>query len=390
MIRVAIVSPYDPRPQAGGDPRGLRGGVEEALDRCASGLARRGHDVTLLCSATLAGERVDPDGVRVVRVKRRGSLFRAPIAAFWRHLPADADVVHVPATYPLVSDLVPLRGSKRRAVVVDYHFDVHGTSALMRLAAATYAGTLGRAMRRATTIVCKSRDYAEHSPALRKLPRERIEWVPNGVALDDFPLGSGKREGLLCVGRLVPYKGVDVLVRAMPRIHDLTGARLAIVGDGPENARLRSLAAQYGAPVDFLGRVPREELAHRYASSKLTILPSVNSQEAFGIALLESMSAGTPVVASDLPGVREVAGLAGLTAPPGDVRALADTVALAYENADRFGHPADIRARVAERYAWPRVIERLERVYARAIDSVATRFRRAPGRAHAPARGAAR
>ena len=366
-MRVTIVSPYDPRPPAGADPKGLRGGVEESLDRCASGLAARGHDVTLLCTAPGASDARDEDGVRVVRVKRRGSLFRAPIAPLWRRIPKDADVVHVPATYPLVSDLVPWREAGRRAVVVDYHFDVHGTSMAMRLAAGAYAGTLGRAMRRATRIVCKSTDYADHSPVLSRLPRARLDWVPNGVDLDDFPLATGPREGLLCVGRLVPYKGIDVLLRAMPRIHDLTGARLAIVGDGPEAPRLRSLAAQIGAPVDFLGRVPHDRLASLYASRKLTILPSVNSQEAFGIALLESMAAGTPVVASDLPGVREVATLAGTTAPAGDPDALAETVAAAYENARAFGSAAEIRERVAQRYAWPSVVAQLERVYARAV-----------------------
>lgn len=388
-MRITIVSPYDPRPAAGADPKALRGGVEESLDRSAQGLARLGHDVTILCTGERAATRIDEDGVHIVRIRRRGTLFRAPIAALWAKLPEDADIVHVPATYPLVSDLVPLLESKRRAVVVDYHFDVHGSSMAMRLAASTYAGTLGRAMRLATRIVCKSTDYAQHSPVLRRLPREQLEWVPNGVDLDAFPLGSGERRDLLCVGRLVPYKGVDVLVRAMPRIHDLTGARLTIVGDGPENARLRSLAAQYGAPIDFLGRVPHDKLAELYAARKLTVLPSVNSQEAFGIALLESMAAGTPVVASDLPGVREVAALAGLTTPPGDVGALAESVAAAYENADTFGRPAEIRARVAERYSWPIVVRQLEQVYARALDAVASRPLRAPGKTRAPAGGSA-
>ena len=368
-MRITIVSPYDPRPPAGSDPRGLRGGVEEALDRCARGLALRGHDVTLLCSARRAGETMDADGVRVVRVKRRGMLFRTPLAPLWRRLPKDAEVVHVPATYPLVSDLVPLREARHRAVILDYHFDVHGTSLAMRLAAATYSGTLGRAMRRATRVVCKSPDYARHSRVLARVPPAQLECVPNGVDLDDFPLGVGERQDVLCVGRLVPYKGVDVLVRAMPRIHDLTGARLTVVGDGPENARLRSLAAQLGAPVDFLGRVPHEELAALYATHKLTVLPSVNSQEAFGIALLESMSAGTPVVASDLPGVREVAALAGVVSPPGDAQELAATVAAAYENVNAFGSPREIRARVEERFAWPSVVAQLEKVYERAVSS---------------------
>jgi glycosyltransferase involved in cell wall biosynthesis len=164
------------------------------------------------------------------------------------------------------------------------------------------------------------------------------------------------------VGRLVPYKGVDVLLRAMPRVHAETGARLTVVGDGPERARLERLAPPC---VRFAGRLPRDALARAYADARLTVLPSVNGQEAFGIALLESMAAGTPVVASDLPGVREVAALAGTTAPPGDPDALADAIVRATQSA--FGPPREIRARVAARYDWRVVLDAWERVYEEAL-----------------------
>jgi glycosyltransferase involved in cell wall biosynthesis len=169
----------------------------------------------------------------------------------------------------------------------------------------------------------------------------------------------------------VPYKGVDVLVRAMPRIHRETGARVRIVGDGPEAPRLKALARDLDAPVDFLGRVPQPDLARLYGEARVSVLPSVNTQEAFGIALLESMAAGTPVVASDLPGVREVASLAGATAPPGDPEGLAEAVVRAWRDPEAFGSPAEIRARVEARYAWPSIVERLEAVYADALSAVA-------------------
>lgn len=388
-MKVAIVSPYDPRPPEGADPHGLRGGVEEALDRCASGLAARGHEVTVVCSAPRASATKDADGVEMWRVRRWGTLFRNPIAALWRHLPDDAEVVHVPATYPFVSDLIPKREAGRRAVVVDYHFDVHGTSRAMRVAAALHGATLGRGMRRATRIVCKSRDYAASSRGLAKVDPDRLDWVPNGVDLEEFPLSTAPRDDILCVGRLVPYKGVDTLLRAMPAITDRTGARLTVVGDGPERPRLHSLAAQLGAEVTFRGRVPQEELPGLYGAHKLTVLPSANSQEAFGIALLESMATGTPVVASDLPGVREVARLAGDVAPAGDAEGLADVVCDAWHDTARFGAPADIRARVASTYSWGAVVERLEDVYESAIEDVA-RQRTLPAPLPRRARRAAR
>lgn len=380
MSRVAIVSPYDPRPAHADDPLALRGGVEEALDRCAQGLAARGHEVTIVCSAPEAGDSVDDDGVRIVRVRRRGAFFRNPIAPLRRHIPADAEVVHVPATYPFVSDMIPLRESPQRAVIVDYHFDVHGTSAAMGAAAWAHRATLGRGILSATRIVCKSLDYARHSRILKRLPADRLDWVPNGVDLADFPLHGGAREGILCVGRLVPYKGVETLLRAMPSIHRESGIGLTLVGDGPERERLLALAAKLRAPVHFRGRVPADELARLYGGARLTVLPSANSQEAFGIALLESMATGTPVVASDLPGVREIALLAGTTAACRDPDALAAAILQALREPARFGAPAAIRARVARTYAWPRVVERLEDVYERALEQTAARRARPSSR----------
>lgn len=373
-MHVAIVSPYDPRPDGRDDPRALRGGVEEALDRCAGGLAARGHEVTVVASAPEAGRSDEPDGVRLVRVKRHGALFRNPIAALHARVPADADVVHVPATYPFVSDLIPWREARRgRATVLDYHFDVHGTSAAMRAAALAHRAVAVPAMLRATRIVAKSIDYAEHSRVLSRVPPARLDWVPNGVDVHEFRADLPRRDELLCVGRLVPYKGVDHLVRAMPRVHAETGARLRVVGDGPERGRLEQLARRLGAPVEFEGRLAREELARAYGEARLTILPSANSQEAFGIALLESMAAGTPVVASDLPGVREVARLAGLVAPPRDPETLADAIARAWRDPAQFGSPRDIRQRVAREYDWSAVAARLEAVHAAAIRDAAQR-----------------
>lgn len=387
-MHIAFVSPYDPRPPGAEDPDGLRGGVEQALDRAASGLARRGHKVTVVCSSARAGTSVTDDGVRFVRVRRHATLFRTPVAWLARHVPHDADVVHVPATYPFVSDWIPIRESLRgRPTVLEYHFDVYGTSLAMRAAAWLHARTLGHGMWRATRIVTKSLDYAAHSKVLSHVPRSRLDWVPNGVDVDDFHLGP-KEDFVLCVGRLVPYKGVDVLVRAMPEVARMTGARLVVVGDGPLRGRLEALACRLEAPVTFLGRVGQQELRRLYAAARVCVLPSVNSQEAFGISLLESMASGTPVVASDLPGVREVARLAGRVAPSGDSLVLADMIVRTWCEPKAFGAPAQIRKRVEAQYGWDVVLDRLEAVYRRAVQPGAPR-RPTPWPTRRPTRGSA-
>jgi rhamnosyl/mannosyltransferase len=132
---------------------------------------------------------------------------------------------------------------------------------------------------------------------------------------------------VLFVGRLVYYKGVDVLIDAMAHIH----ATLLIVGEGPLEAELRRRAVVRGIQdrVVFLGEVAAESLPAYYHASDVFVLPSVANTEAFGVVQLEAMAAGVPVVSTKLPtGVSWVNedGVSGLLVAPGDPIALADSI----------------------------------------------------------------
>ena len=126
---------------------------------------------------------------------------------------------------------------------------------------------------------------------------------------------------VLFVGRLVPYKGVDVLLEALKGVD----AAALIVGDGPLRAALEAQARALGVaePVRFLGSVADEELAALYRACDVFVLPSVTRQEAFGVVQLEAMAAGKPVVSTDLgTGVGWVNrhGETGFVVPPRDPR----------------------------------------------------------------------
>ena len=130
---------------------------------------------------------------------------------------------------------------------------------------------------------------------------------------------------VLFVGRLVYYKGVDVLLEAL-RLTER--ARLAIVGVGPLFTRLAEQAARLGITerMKFLGAVPDDRLRSLYKCARFLVLPSVASSEAFGMVQLEAMAAGRPVISTDLKsGVPYVNrhGVTGLIVPPSDPRALA-------------------------------------------------------------------
>jgi glycosyltransferase involved in cell wall biosynthesis len=136
---------------------------------------------------------------------------------------------------------------------------------------------------------------------------------------------------LLYIGRLVDKKGVDVLVEALAR---LDGARLEVIGDGPDRAALDQLADRVGVAdrVCFRGKLPQADVLAALARAQVAVIPSRvgagGDMEGTPVVLCEVMAAGAPVVASNLGGLGECIddGLDGLLVPPGDVDALATTL----------------------------------------------------------------
>jgi phosphatidylinositol alpha-mannosyltransferase len=153
--------------------------------------------------------------------------------------------------------------------------------------------------------------------------------MPNGVEVERFakadrwpapvtPGGSGR--AILFVGRHEPRKGLEVLLKAFSALD--TDAVLWVAGEGPETA---ALAAAAPDNVEWLGRISDQELAERLRAAAVFCAPSLHG-ESFGVVLLEAMAAGTPVVASDISGYRDVArqDKEALLVPGGDPAALAE------------------------------------------------------------------
>ena len=363
-LRISLVCPFDPQPPAVRGSVAQVGGVERVFAEVAKRLAARGHDVTLLCSTDGRPGRAVEAGVKVVREKRHLTLFRAPVCTLTRRIPYTSDIIQVAATYPFTTPAVLHRARKLGIpAVLDFHFEPHLESPLGKLAAHAYRRVGPPSYQHADAVVVRSLSYAERSPSLDAIPKDRLQVVPNGFDPERFkPTGSMRRgDYLLFVGRLVPYKGLEVLLRAMAK--GKVSAPLLIVGDGPLRTPLKQLAARLGVDAHFLGHVPDQDLPALYRGARLTLLPSVNKQEAFGICLIESMACGTPVLASALPGVKEVAEVGGLTAPPGDVDALAAQLKVALEPGRLPRGPA-LSAKVGRLYSWDAVTDRLLEVYA--------------------------
>jgi rhamnosyl/mannosyltransferase len=198
----------------------------------------------------------------------------------------------------------------------------------------------------------------------------------------------GGRRLVLFVGRLVYYKGADVLVRAMAGLD----ADLVLVGRGPLGAELRRVALEAGTRAVFLPPQDDDELAAWYRAADVLCLPSVARSEAFGLVQIEAHAAGTPVVSTSLPtGVRfaNLDGITGLVVPPGDPRAL--RAALERLLADdelrrRLGGQA--RERAVREFTVPRMVAGTVEVYREAAEVHAARRSKASRAAPAaPPRG---
>jgi glycosyltransferase involved in cell wall biosynthesis len=350
MTRVALLSPrYAPSV----------GGVEAHVAGIAHGLAARGDDVQVLTQARRASTR--RDGAVAVHAFREVVPSHAyPVApgmARWLGRHADElEVVHAHSYHGVPALAGALRASGPFVFTPHYHGTGH--TPVARLVHRAY-GSLGRRIfERADRILCVSRAEAALVAAHHPTVEERIEVVPNGVDVDaiehaePFPTASPV---VLVLGRLVPYKRVDTVVRAMAGVGG--GAELVVLGEGGERPRLERLAAELGVRARFPGRVASSEVACWLRTA--TVVVSASEQEAFGLTLLEALTAGARVVASDLPAHREVA----TDWSTGDaVRLVADRAQLTAAMCDQLQGgrlPVDQRPR----WSWTDVAARVAAVY---------------------------
>jgi phosphatidylinositol alpha-mannosyltransferase len=191
------------------------------------------------------------------------------------------------------------------------------------------------------------------------------EVVPNGVLAPPQAEPGGREHRVVFVGRHEPRKGLHVLLRAWPEIHRQSGARLRLIGADPLAVRLlQARVGASGAGIDVLGFLSQSELTAELLAAKALVAPSVGG-ESFGMVLTRAFACATPAVASDIPGYREVATPeTGLAVPPGDPAALAQAVlALLEDEPRRQALGAAARELALERYAWPRIAERLDGIY---------------------------
>ncbi|MFM8552511.1 MAG: glycosyltransferase [Nitrospiraceae bacterium] len=311
------------------------GGTEEQIRELALRLDRRRYDVTVcaLQGPGVVAEEVRAKGVRVVLLQGRGKgdvrvLYRLyRLIRTWR-----PDIVH--SFLSLANLSAMLVGRLFAAPIIIW------SCRDLNVWKTPWHWRLDRwAIQRADAMTCCSDAVRLFAAQHMQLPAERITTIHNGIDRDRFTAASklelaqlGLRAGLPVVGtacRLYePKKGLAVLLRAMRLAADRGDApwQLLIVGEGPARADLEQLSERLNLADRVVFAGPRRDVASVLPLMDLFVCPSL--YEGFGIAIVEAMLAGLPVVASDVGGIPEIVvpGDTGLLVPPGDPEALAKAI----------------------------------------------------------------
>ncbi|HKI84640.1 MAG TPA: glycosyltransferase, partial [Candidatus Krumholzibacteria bacterium] len=348
----------------------VRGGMESALEQICLGLRRRGHRVLALVSADERRASASyREGVAVWRLGRYGQIASSPVnpglARALKRVRSQfrPQLVHLHLPNPAVAVAWLLFGDRQLPLVISYHSDI----VRQRRLASLLEPLRQRVLARAAKIVVSSEDLRNSSRSLAA-HRARCIVIPWGIDVDTILPGPPPSPELLpfpryflFVGRMVYYKGLEVLLAALQQ----ENMPLVVVGEGPLRARWEKQAASRGLGdrVYFAGAVSQQALDTLYRGCVAQVLPSIAASETFGLVQLEAMARGRPVVAARASGgvasVQED-GVSGLLVPPADADSLRRALKTLWDDpqrAEAMGQAA--RARVVSHFHQGRRMEQL-------------------------------
>ncbi len=334
------------------------GGVESIVQSLCEGLADRANVRALVCNKKGTAAHDLLNGVEVIRAPGMGQLFSMPVSLSFigqmRKYAKEADILHFHMPFPM-GDLSYFLSGYRGKVVVYWHSDIVRQKRMLKL----YRPLMNAFLRRADRIITATEGHIKGSEQLAPY-RYKCVVVPYGIDAEDYvkngapgrvlPPAQKDMADILFVGRLVHYKGAEVLLHAMEQVKN---AQLTLVGDGPLRQELTELADKLDmlGRVHFLGRLTDAQVKACFRDCDVFVLPSIQNNEAFGLVQLQAMCYAKPVVNTALPtGVPLVSvhGQHGLTAKPGDATSLADALKILVhdsEYAQRLGQNGSARVR---------------------------------------------
>jgi len=295
------------------------GGIQTHVRRIAEGCVAAGDEVTVLTHGESGQKPTEMiGGVRVLRfpltVPSQAYPFSLKLFRYLRRHAKEFDLVHAHSYHTLAGQSAVGAGLP---FVFTPHYHGTGHTPLSVLFHRVYRPVGARLFAAPQAIICVSK--AERELVVRNFPGAagKVVTIPNGTDLRrTVPASNAVPDNsriVVTVGRLEPYKNVDLIIRAFRALP--SAATLVIVGAGPDRNRLEQIArsCEPSWPIRFTGQIPDDELDALLAQAGVVV--SASDHEAFGLVLADGLLAGARVVASDIPAHREVGELAGAHAP---------------------------------------------------------------------------
>ena len=344
-------------------------GLTIYVERLSRALAEQGHEVTVLTS------QYDPnlsrydvaDGVKIVRIPVAARVSKGvlmpdfgPMA--WK-LSRQADVLHLHLPQFDAPGLAMRGRILRKPVVLTYHCDLQlPEGAFNRLVNRVVHFQNSMAGNLADAIVTYTRDYADHSRYLSQYIDKKLVIIPPPVELqpaadaEDVAFRQkhdlGDRPIIGISARLASEKGVEVLLRALPHVLQVcpdalvlhAGPYQDIIGEEAYAERLAPMFEQFKDHYKLLGSLSGRELTAFYRNLDVLCICSLNSTESFGLVQIEAMRNGVPVVACNLPGVRQPVTMTGMgeVTEIGDAGALAEALIRVLDNMGRYAKDSNL------------------------------------------------
>ncbi|MEM9774275.1 MAG: glycosyltransferase family 4 protein [Chloroflexota bacterium] len=344
-------------------------GLTIYVERLCEALAAKGHEVTVLTS------RFDPSlpleetvrGVKIIRVPVAFRISKGVImpsfgiqATKWARW---ADVMHLHLPQFDAPGLA-LRGRiLNKPVILTYHCDLQLPTGVFNKAVNGVVKTMNQvAGSLSDAVVTYTRDYGKNTPFLKQYLEKKLHIIPPPVSLapctDEQSAvfrAQHHLQGRKTIGisaRLATEKGVEVLLKALPKILQEhpdavvlhAGPYKNVLGEEKYAARLEPLFDKYSKNYLRLGTLHHSDLTAFYKNLDCLVICSLNSTESFGLVQIEAMQHGVPVVASNLPGVRQSVSMTGMgeVVPIGDAEALASAVNMVLMNKRSYQRDAEL------------------------------------------------
>ncbi len=288
------------------------GGIEAVTRQLTEGLTDYSNVVICFSGDRETAEELI-NGVKVYRIGVQAKVLSQSIAVKYgrmlRHVinMYHPDLVHLHAPNPFVYPLVLRALPKQTMLVLHWHSDILAKGVFYKM----ILPWENRILHRADLVLATSPVYMEHSPQLMKV-QNKVRVLPNGIIADELNphKGDDKRIAnihkhysgktlVLFVGRHIPYKGIEHLIRAERYMKQ--NVQILIAGTGPETEYYRKLAIGRER-ITFLGRLSVNDIRCYYRAAEIFAFPSINKAEAFGVALAEAMYCEAVPVTFTIPG----------------------------------------------------------------------------------------